>query len=302
QALHLANVFLLKSYSCSSKLKVKITPAISKDQMLTQSQIKQEIQIKKNKFQQFAITVAGGNGQGHELNQLYWPRGIFVDNDKSIYIADSFNHRIVKWELNINTGQIFADGNGKENQNNQLKDPTNIGLAIDRNGFIYVSDWENHEVRRWKQGDKKGELVAGGNGEGNRLNQLNFPTNIFIDKEYSLYISDSRNNRVVKWKKDAKEGIIVACGNGEGNSLKQLDSPRGVFVDHLGQIYVTDYGNHRVMRWCDGDEEGETVVGGNGDGNQSDQLSFPTGLSFDNEENLYVVDQENHRIQKYEKI
>ncbi|CAF0992496.1 unnamed protein product [Adineta steineri] len=311
--------------------------------MLTRSQLQQEqIQPKKNNFQQFAITVAGGNGNGHQLNQLSNLYGIFIDNDKSIYIADSLNHRIVKWKLNSNTGRIIGGGNGSGNQNNQLNYPTNIifnqknnsfiisewqnkrviryfgqnqtnqqiiisnincwGVTIDKNGFIYASDCENDEVRRRKRGDKKGELVAGGNGKGYHLNQLNDPTYIFIDEDYSLYISDRMNHRVMKWKKDAKEGIIVAGGNGEGNSLKQLDHPWGVIVDHLGQIYVADCWNHRVMRWCEGDEEGEVVVGGNGKGNQPNQLNYPMGLSFDSEENLYVVDYENHRIQKYEKI
>ncbi|CAF4047136.1 unnamed protein product, partial [Adineta steineri] len=296
-----------------------------------------EIQIKENQFQQFGITVAGGNGQGNELNQLYWPQEIFIDNDKSIYVADYENHRIVKWKLNSSTGQIIAGGN----QNNPLNYPRDIifdsennsfiisdkgnkrviqysdqnqtdqqilvsnidcfGITIDQNGFIYVSDFENHEVRRWKQGDVVGELVAGGNGKGDHLNQLNGPSFIFIDKDYSLYISDRENHRVIKWEKDAKEGIIVAGGNDYGNSLKQLSYPRGVIVDHLGQIYVADQGNHRVMRWCEGNDEGEIVVGGNGNGNQSNQLNGPAGLSFDNEENLYVVDQGNHRIQKYEK-
>ncbi|CAF0937352.1 unnamed protein product [Adineta steineri] len=299
-----------------------------------------EIQTKKNKFQQFAITVAGGNGQGQELNQLSNPWGIFIDNEKSIYIADSSNNRIVKWGLNSNTGQIIAGGNRSGNENNQLNYPRDIvfdeennffiisdtenkriiryfgrnqanqqiiisnvycyGLTIDKNGYIYVSDWENDEVRRWKQGDKKGKSVAGRNGKGNHLDQLNDPTNIFIDDDYSLYISDCSNHRVMKWKKDAKEGIIVAGGTSYGNSLRQLYYPQGVIVDHLGQIYVADRDNHRVIRWCEGDEEGEIVVGGNGRGNQSNQLTFPRGLSFDNEENLYVVDQGNHRIQKFE--
>ncbi|CAF1003859.1 unnamed protein product [Adineta steineri] len=302
----------------------------------------EEIQIKKNKYQQFGITVAGGNGDGQGLNQLYYPYGIFIDNEKSIYTADYSNHRIVKWKLNSNTGQIIAGGNGSGNQNNQLNFPTNIifdkennsfivsdnlnrrviryfdnnqtnpeiiisnikcfGLTIDKNGFIYTSDCSNHEVRRWKQGDEKGELVAGGNGQGNHLNQLNCPTNIFIDEDYSLYISDGKNHRVMKWRKDAKEGIIIAGGNGEGNSLKQLSYPEGVIVDDLDQIYVADCRNHRVVRWCEGNEEGEIVVSRNGKGSQSDQLNQPTGLSFDNEENLYVVDWFNHRIQKYEKI
>ncbi|CAF0723170.1 unnamed protein product [Adineta steineri] len=302
----------------------------------------ESIQIKKNQYQQFGITVAGGNGQGQELNELSLPCGICIDNDKSIYIADCGNDRIVKWKSNSNTGEIIAGENGKGNQNNQLNSAFDIifdkennsfifsdngnrrvvryfdqnqtnqqiiisniscrNQTIDKSGFIYVSVWWNEEVRRYKQGDEKGELVAGGNGQGDHLNQLNHPTYIFIDDDFYLYISDSENHRVMKWKKDAKEGIIVAGGNGLGNSLKQLDCPQGVIVDHLGQIYVADYYNHRVMRWCEGDEEGEIVVGGNGRGNQSNQLDGPYGLSFDNEENLYVADSGNHRIQKYEKI
>ncbi|CAF4217750.1 unnamed protein product [Adineta steineri] len=306
--------------------------------MKRKSFILAEIQAKTNKFQQYAITVAGGNGTGHKLNQLSQPRGIFIDTDKSVYIADFLNDRIVKWKFNSYNGQIIVGGN----QYNQLNHPTDIifdnknnsfiisdntnkrviryfdknqtnqqilvsnincsGLTIDKNGSVYVSDCENNEVRRWKQGDKKGELIAGGNGKGNHLNQLSFPTNIFIDEDYSLYISDSSNHRVMKWKKDANEGIVVAGGNSRGNSLKQLANVEGVIVDRLGKIYVADYWNHRVMRWCEGDKEGEIVVGGNGEGNQSNQLNGPMGLSFDNEENLYVVDRYNHRIQKYEKI
>ncbi|CAF4368662.1 unnamed protein product, partial [Adineta steineri] len=54
-----------------------------------------QIQTKKNQFQQFGITVAGGNGYGQELNQLNYPSEMFIDNDKSIYIADYYNHRII---------------------------------------------------------------------------------------------------------------------------------------------------------------------------------------------------------------
>ncbi|CAF1299392.1 unnamed protein product [Adineta steineri] len=97
--------------------------------------------------------------------------------------------------------------------------------------------------------------MAGGNGKGDQLNQLNDPRYIFIDEEQSVYVSNTNNHRVMKWRKDAKEGRIVAGGHGEGTNLNQLSSPRGVIVDSLSQIYVADFSNNRVMRWCEGSEE-----------------------------------------------
>ena len=62
---------------------------------------------------------------------------------------------------------------------------------MDNNGNLYVSDpVKKNEVRRWKQGERKGRIVAGGNGEGNHLNQLNCPTYIFVDEDHSIYVSD----------------------------------------------------------------------------------------------------------------
>ncbi len=48
-----------------------------------------------DKWIQNGITVAGGNGQGNELNQLSCPWNVHVDDDQTIYVADYNNHRIV---------------------------------------------------------------------------------------------------------------------------------------------------------------------------------------------------------------
>ncbi|CAF0863469.1 unnamed protein product [Adineta steineri] len=294
-----------------------------------------------SKWQQDGLTLAGGNGEGNQLNQLYYPDGICVDDEeRRIFVADSSNHRIVEWKFGASNGKVVAGGNGWGNGLDQLNCPTDVildknndsliicdygnrrvirwsclnwrnqqtiisdidcsQLTIDNNGDLYVSDYEKHEVRRWKQGDKNGTIVAGGNGKGDYLNQLNYPTFIFIDQEYSVYVSDSGNDRVMKWEKDAKEGIIVAGGQGQGNTLTRLSNPQGVSVDLMGNVYVADSWNHRIMRWQKGCREGSIIVGGNGYGQQLNQFAYPHGLTFDQQGNLYVIDCDNHRLQKFD--
>ena len=49
----------------------------------------------------------------------------------------------------------------------------------------------NHRIVKWKCDAKNGEVVAGGNGKGNRMDQLNEPTDVIVDKKNnSLIICD----------------------------------------------------------------------------------------------------------------
>ncbi|CAF1349449.1 unnamed protein product [Adineta steineri] len=59
----------------------------------------------------------------------------------------------------------------------------------------------NEEVRHWKQGDNKGELVVGGNGKGNQSNQLTCPASLSFDNEENRYVVDNGNDRIQKYEK-----------------------------------------------------------------------------------------------------
>ncbi|CAF1355256.1 unnamed protein product [Rotaria sordida] len=212
--------------------------------------------------------VAGGNGKGNRLDQLDRPTDVLIDKETdSLIICDRNNRRVVRWSRRSGTtqGEILID---------------NIdcwGLAMDDQRYLYISDNVRGEVRRYQIGDKNGTLVAGGNGQGAGLNQLNWPTFVFIDQQQTVYVSDNNNHRVMEWNKGAKEGIVVAGGQGQGNALAQLSDPRGLFVDTLGTIYVADSYNHRVMRWPKGAKQGTVIVGGNGYGGGANQLKSPQG-------------------------
>jgi sugar lactone lactonase YvrE len=292
------------------------------------------------RWQQNANTVAGGNGYGNGLNQLALPRGLYVDDDETVYVADQYNHRIMEWKSGATSGKVVAGGNGQGNGASELDRPYDVildkesdsliicswgndrvvrwsrrngtsgetiisnincgGLTMDQNGSLYVADWSKHDVGRYRLGDTKRKVVAGGNGQGNNLNQLYNPWYVFVDQDHSVYVSDRSNQRVMKWIEGAKEGIVVAGGQGQGNNLTQLNSPLGVVVDQLGTVYVADRWNDRITRWPKEVAQGSVIVGGNGRGAQSNQLNDPWGLSFDRHGNLYVVDNGNQRVQRFD--
>lgn len=291
-----------------------------------------------NNENQIVTIVAGGNGEGRDLDQFLFPCGICIDDqNRCIYIADFDNGRIMEWQPNAFQGRIVVGENGKGSRTDQIYLPTDLvidrnndcfiiadhgnkrvmrwprqgrcgqilisnidcgGLAIDKDGSIYVSDWKKNEVKRWRIGEKKGTLVAGGNGQGNNLNQLHFPSYLFVDNNNNLYVSDRNNHRVMKWMQGAKEGIIVAGGNGQGNQTTHLSSPEGIAVSSIGEIFISDSRNGRVVRWHEGAKQGTVLFGGNVRGDKQNQLSHPSGLLLDTEGNIYVVDYGCHRVQK----
>ncbi|CAF1639434.1 unnamed protein product [Rotaria magnacalcarata] len=149
--------------------------------------------------------VVGGNGEGRGLHQLSHPTDVLIDKETdSLIICDRGNQRVVRWSRRSGTtqGEVLIDNINC------------LGLAMDEQRYLYVSDYVKDEVRRYRLGEKNGTLVAGGNGKGDGLNQLNYPTYLFVDRDHSVYVSDWSNHRVTKWKKGAKEDIVVAGGPG----------------------------------------------------------------------------------------
>ncbi|CAF1539324.1 unnamed protein product [Adineta ricciae] len=235
--------------------------------------------------------VAGGNGFGNRTNQLNSPTDVVVDKEKnSLIICDKKNRRVMRWSLQNLTEQRIIISNINCN-----------GLAIDQDGSIYVSDNDQAVVKRWKDEEKIGEVVAGGNLVGDALDQLDQPSYVFVDHHYSVYVSDTNNNRVMKWTQSGKAGIVVAGGNAQGDNIGQLFLGNGVVVDHLGNVYVADSLNNRVVCWSEKTQESMIVVGGYGKGSDSHLFNGLDDIAFDRKGNLYVVDIGNRRIQKFDR-
>ena len=183
-----------------------------------------------------------------------------------------------RWSQN---GVIVAGGNGYGNATNHLWYP--YGLDIDDdNQSIVIADWWNDRIVEWKIGASHGKIIAGGGGQGNRLDQLYYPTDVLIDKETnSLFIADRWNNRVVRWSRrhDTTHGEVIVDNI----------SCFGLAIDHQRHLYVSDYVTNEIRRYTIGDKNSMVVAGGNGNGNQLNQLNYPTYLFVDEEQTVYVM-------------
>ncbi|CAF4839150.1 unnamed protein product, partial [Rotaria socialis] len=92
--------------------------------------------------------VAGGQGQGSALTQLSYPYGIFVDTLGTLYVADSWNHRVMRWtQGDKKQGTVIVGGHGEGAGANQFQYLR--GLSFDRHGNLYVVDNENNRVQRF---------------------------------------------------------------------------------------------------------------------------------------------------------
>ena len=104
--------------------------------------------------------VAGKTSSTNVFHQLNQPFGIDIDNDGTLFIADSENHRIVAWKANENQGEVIAGGKGKGNTTDQLDTPGVV--LIDRiNSCLIISEIGNRRISRWslQQKEPKGEVI-----------------------------------------------------------------------------------------------------------------------------------------------
>ncbi|CAF4242656.1 unnamed protein product, partial [Adineta steineri] len=180
--------------------------------------------------------------------------------------------------------------------------PTSISIDQLAND-IYVVSYYGNAVYKFVGGNGPAVVAAGGNGNGNALNQLSYPVGVYYDYLYtnSLYVADSGNNRIMKFvsgSTSSNDGTVVAGGNGAGSGTNQLYDPRSIIVDSSGTLYIADANNNRIQRWLQNASSGTTIVGGI-QGAASDQLYFPETVLFDKYGNLLVSDRYNNRIQMF---
>lgn len=143
---------------------------------------------------------AGNNGPGNATNQFNNPWGMYFDAATSCsYIADSHNHRIVRWVAGASSGTVIAGTTGVAGNTNTLLNYP-IAVTFDAAGFMYVMDGGNVRVQRFTVGNPVGTTILSFT-VGGAANQISgaFQMYMAFDAVGNLYISDYGYHRVQRY-------------------------------------------------------------------------------------------------------
>ncbi|KJU81573.1 cell surface protein [Candidatus Magnetobacterium bavaricum] len=182
------------------------------------------------------VTKWGSQGTGNgQFASVY---EVVVDSSGNVYVADSHNHRIQKFDSNGNfITKWGSDGGG----DGQFHFP--YGLAIDSSNNIYVGDTYNYRIQKF---DSNGNFITKWGSQGTGDGQfLNGSGSIAVDSAGNVYAVDYYNARVHKF--DSSGNFLLkwgskGTGDGQFCNLPINCGPWGIAVDSSDKVYVSDYG------------------------------------------------------------
>jgi DNA-binding CsgD family transcriptional regulator/sugar lactone lactonase YvrE len=187
--------------------------------------------------------------------------GLAVAKDGTLYIADRAGNRVYEFaggQLTryAGTGEFgYSDAGSATSA--KLAGP--IGLALGKQGNLYIADAGNSRIRMV---DLKGRITTlagsgkfdGDGGDGGPAGQarLSFPYGVAVGPDGRIVIADTGNHRL-RWISTSGfiyplAGIPEQWGfNGDGLALQtQLSGPEAVTFNAKGDLLIADTENQRV--------------------------------------------------------
>ncbi|CAF0995619.1 unnamed protein product [Adineta steineri] len=140
--------------------------------------------------------VAAGTGiSGRASNQLRSPRGIFVDVNLDLYVADCDNDRVQLFQSGESNG-ITVAGSTFLNSIFALRCPN--AVILDAEKYLFIVDQRNHQIVGSNFDGFR--CLVGCDGKGSQSNQLNQPFSLSYDRSGNIFVTDQDNHRIQKFK------------------------------------------------------------------------------------------------------
>jgi DNA-binding beta-propeller fold protein YncE len=228
-----------------------------------------------------------GDAPGGTFNE---PWDVAVAADGSVFVADTWNHRIQKFTADGQFikmwGHYVDQGQGPEG----FWGPR--GIAIDSQGWVYVADTGNKRVVIF---DSEGQYINQFGSSGADQGQLDEPVGIAVDPQERIFVADTWNQRVQVFTRTIDTSTYQANTSWDisGWFGQSLDNKPYIDVDGNGNVFVTDPEGYRVLEF---DSTGNFIRGWGDYSPGIDGFGLTSGVAVDSSGGVWVSDSANNRL------
>jgi hypothetical protein len=259
---------------------------------------------------------SGANDGTGSAARFNGPRGVGVDTNGNVLVADTYNHTI-RQVTRAGVVTTLAGSAGVSGTNDGTGNAARFyypeGVAVDAAGNVFVADTYNHTIRKVTPAGVVTTLAGSAGNPGSAdgtggAARFNNPTGVAVDSAGNVFVAEWGNSTI---RKVTAAGVVTTLAGSAGvsgtndgtGSAARFNSPCGVAVDSAGNVFVADYGNDTIRKVSSAGVvttlAGSAGTQGSADGMGSAARFFlPYGVAMDSAGNVFVVDQYNHTIRK----
>jgi uncharacterized protein (TIGR03663 family) len=232
--------------------------------------------------------LSAGDAPGGTFNE---PWDVAVAPDGTVYVADTWNHRIQHFTQDGEFLGMFGHF-GQADTPDAFWGPR--AVAIDATGRIFVSDTGNKRIVLFDgQGNPLGEFGTGGVGPG----ELDEPVGLALDSDGRLYVDDTWNQRIQVFEETAPNQFTASLEwSIDGWFGQSLENKPYISAGPSGRICTTDPEGYRVLCFTG---QGEFLYGWGEFGQEDTQFSLPAGIAMDDACGAWVADSAAGRLMKF---
>jgi DNA-binding beta-propeller fold protein YncE len=174
----------------------------------------------------------------------FWgPRGIAIDTEGRVFVADTGNKRIAVFDEDGNFLTEFGSGGLDPGQ---FDEP--VGVAVSDDGTVYVTDTWNQRVQSFIPNEDASQYFPLNQWDVNAWfgQSLENKPFIAVSEDKHVFITDPEGYRVIEF---TENGEFVRTWGDFGSGPDQIGLASGIAVDPAGFVWVTDAGNNRILRY-----------------------------------------------------